>query len=488
MSTMNARMARVFTGLCVGFVGIVAMLTWWQVLVAGDLRQQDANNQTAYYEQRVKRGVVKTSDGVILAGRRSETGSNGDTIWSRLYPERSLAAHVLGYDTLGHSRAGVERALNDSLTGSSRDLGAVVGLLDGDESAIGDDVKLTIDSRAQRVAERALAATGAPGGAVVVVEPSTGRVLVMASHPTFAPADVVRDFDSVASAESTRLFNRATQGAYPPGSTFKVLTTAAALEDGVSPDRLFKGGCSFATAGPDIQNFGGSCNGPHDLTTALTKSINTTFAELGSELGDARLREQMAAFGFFEKPPLRGLPASEVRASGLTGEDGRPLPEETPIDAARTAIGQDKLTVSPLQMALVTAGIANGGKVPMPTLVERITAPGGRVVERVEPETWTEAIRPDTARTLTEMMRNVVTEGSGVQASIDGVEVAGKTGTADAPSGNITWFIGFAPADAPRYAIAVAIEGQASGTTGGALSAPIARDVLMALLDDEGAA
>jgi peptidoglycan glycosyltransferase len=478
-------MAMVFTLLCVGFAGIVAMLTWWQVIVAGELRQKDLNNQTAYYEQRVKRGLVTTSDGVRLATRAPVEGANGDTIWERRYPQRSLAAHVLGYDSAGQSRAGLERALNDSLTGSTRNLGAVVGLLDGDDAAVGDNVQLTIDAGAQRVAERELAASGAPGGAVVVVEIDTGRVLVMASHPTFAPADVLRDFDSVTAGggANTRLFNRATQATYPPGSTFKVLTAAAAIEEGLAtPDRSFEGGCTFGTPGPDISNYGGACFGAHTLRTALTKSINTTFARLGAELGDSTLREHMERFGFFERPPLRGLPAGEVRASGITGADGRPLPPDRDIDEARTAIGQDKLTVSPLQMALVAAAVGGGGKVPEPTLVDRVVRPGGGIVERAEPATWKTAMSAATASDLLDMMRDVVTEGSGQSARIEGVEVAGKTGTADASSGNVTWFLAIAPADDPKYAVAVALEGQASGTTGGGSAAPIARDVLIELL------
>lgn len=486
-STMNSRMATVFTGICVAFVGIIGLLTWWQIVVAGELRQKDENNQTAYYEQRVQRGFIETRDGVRVAGRTSAKGANGDTVWQRTYPAGGLAAHVIGYDSRGHSRTGVERAMNDTLTGSTRDLGAVVGLLDGDEEVVGDNVRLTIDARGQRAAEQALAETGAPGGAVVAIEPATGRVLTMASIPTFSPADAVKDFKAV-SARPGSLLNRATLAGYPPGSTFKLVTAAAALEGGVSPDRRFEGGATFATPGPDIQNFGGSTAPPHDFTYALTNSVNTSFAELGTELGDAKLREQMRRFGFFSVPPLRGLPRNEMRASGLTGEGGKPLPEGRDFDEARTAIGQERLTVTPLQMALVTAGIANGGRVLEPTLVERITRPAGGIVEQRQEATWKTAISPDTARELGRMMESVVREGSGTAAALEGVSVAGKTGTADFQGRNLTWFVAFAPADAPKVAIAVAIEGRESGQTGGVVAAPIARRVIEALLGRGGAA
>lgn len=484
-STMNSRMATVYTALCVGFGGLVVMLTWWQLVVAGELKQKDSNNQTAYYEQRVERGFITTRDGVRLAGRVASRGPNGDTIYNRRYPQGQLAAHVVQYNSRGHSNAGVERAMNDVLTGSTRDLGAVIGLLDGDETAVGDDVTLTINARAQRAAERALAAQAGRRGAVVALEPTTGRVLVMASAPTFRPQDALADFATIQARRDSPLLNRATQATYAPGSTFKLVTAAAALKAGIATeDRRFPSGCYEPKGGGgEIKEFGGSCARATDFTGALTNSTNAVFARLGDELGQGALREQMAKFGFFQRPPLEGLPADEVRQSGLTGSNGKPLPEDEPFDTARTAIGQDKLTVTPLQMAMVAAAIGNDGVLMRPSLIERVQGPdGGRVSQRFAAEQIGRAMSAKDAATLTGMMEHVVEEGSGVAAQLADVQVAGKTGTADYGSANLVWFVAFAPAADPRVAIAVAIEGQAAGQSGGAVAAPIAKQVLETLL------
>jgi peptidoglycan glycosyltransferase len=479
MTSMNARMTRVFTVVALGFGGIVAMLSWWQILAAGDLQSMSYNNQRAYYEQRIERGLITVGSSTVVATSESRTSANGDDIWVRRYPNPDLAPHVVGYATTGKSRTGIERAWNDYLTGSTRKLASIITKLRGEQAITGDSVRLTINPAGQRTAQTALAGKR---GAVVALDPQTGKVLVMASSPTFDPNLVEDQFSQVRNSPGAPLLNRATQGAYPPGSTFKVVTAAAALESGISPDQVFPGGSSVDVAsGPPVRNFGGASVGSHTFTYALTNSVNTTFARLGDKLGQDALRSQMETFGMFARPPLDDIPAGERKASGLYA-GSQLLDAEAGVDPARVAIGQERLLVTPLQMAIVTATIANEGVRMRPWIVQRITSPSGRVMYRGTPQSLGEAIKPTTARTLSRMMENVVREGTGTAAALQGIDVAGKTGTADTPEGNQVWFIAFAPATDPKVAIAVTVEGQPSGATGGAVAAPIAAQVIDAIL------
>jgi peptidoglycan glycosyltransferase len=489
---VNERIVQVFGGIVAAFVAIIALLTFWQVLDAPSLRDKHENRQSAWYEQRIKRGSISTADGLVVAGSVARHTRNGDEIWVRTYPRRGLAANVVGYSTQGRQRTGIERTYNEQLTGSDRSLAGVVGKLKGDTTVVGDSVRLTIDSRAQRTAQLALAGTS---GAVVALQPKTGRVLVLASSPDFDPNRIDTDYASVAKAPGAPLLDRATQAHYPPGSTFKLVTAAAALEAGiVTPTTHFDGGCSTKVkSGPPVSNAAGECPGGHDLRYALTHSINTTFAKIGDELGAQRLREQMAKFGFGSAGStwgaadgrlLEDLPQGEVAASGLFGASSALLPADQGVDAARVAIGQERLLATPLQMAVVAATIANGGIALRPRLVDRVVDSGGHVVSRSHrtPLTKDPAISPETAAALTSMMQDVVKEGTGTAAAMRGIDVAGKTGTADTSHGNQVWFVAFAPADDPEVAIAVTLESQSSGIFGGTIAAPIAHDVMLQLL------
>jgi penicillin-binding protein A len=485
---MNERITRLYRALAIGFAALIAICTYWQVWAAPSLEARQDNPRLVYRELAVKRGRIISADGITLANSRSRQ-ANGRTIYLRRYPRGGDAAAVVGYSSVQASRAGVERSRNDYLTGANTDLaGGVERLIDTvqGQTVEGNDVILSLDARAQRIALRALAATGRPG-AVVALEPATGRVLVMASWPTFDPNLVDRDFAAVLEAPGAPLLNRATQGLYPPGSTFKIVTAAAALESGqFTPSSTFKGGRCIETDGPDLCNASDEvAPDPNRLDDALVHSYNTTFAQIGEAVGQERLVEQMTAFGFFVATPI-DYPREQMETSGIYRRAGRIADPSRPVDVSRVAIGQSGLLATPLQMAMISAAVGNDGVLMAPRLVDRIRSPSGRLVTAPPNEEIGRAVSPETARELAQMMRRVVDEGTGREAQIGGLDVAGKTGTAQTgrrddqgrPLSH-AWFVAFAPTSDPRVAIAVVVE----DTTGygGTVAAPIAREVIEAL-------
>jgi len=481
---VNARIGRLHVLLLALFALLVGTVTYWQVWAAPSLATRQANPRLVYRELTIDRGRFLTADGVVLARNRL-VRRNGRELYYRTYPQDGLAAQLVGYSSVQASRAGLEEQLNDYLTG------ATGGLADGLENLLdravgrtieGNDVVLNLDSRGQREALSALRESG-QRGAVVALDPRTGALLVMASFPTFDPNLVDTDLSKAFAAEGSPVLNRATQGLYPPGSTFKVVTAATALDAGtVEESTEFPGPACVETQGPPLCNFRGERPGPHDFRYALVHSINTSFAEVGRRLGKERLLDGMQRFGFGSKIPM-DYPSDQIAPSGLYRANGRGLlPESAGIDVQRTAIGQERLLATPLQMSLVAAAVANGGRMMEPQPVKEIRAPDGDVIQRPAPRELGGAMTPQTAGILADFMREVVDDGTGGNATLPGVAVAGKTGTAETGRGtlNDAWFIGFAPATEPRVAVAVILED--TDATGGTAAAPIAARVLQTLL------
>jgi penicillin-binding protein A len=420
--------------------------------------------------------------------------TKGRTFYFRRYPAGDLAPQVVGYSTQSRSRAGLERSMNDYLTASNSHLNTVVRrTLDSLKGATvtGNNLVLTLRPDAQRVALKALDGNC---GAAVALEPRTGRVLVMASSPSYDPSLVEGRFAQIARrargarcASPAPLVNRATAGLYTPGSTFKVLTAAAALDSGeFKADSTFDDRGYCEEYGKRVYNFadqsGPEVFGRVDFTTALEHSINAVFCEIGKQIGPLKLLDYARKFGFYSEPPLE-TPSSERVPSGLY-DRGRLFRPHDPnqVDPGRFAFGQERLQVTPLQMAMVVAGIANGGVVMKPYTVEKITAPNGSTVRRTHPKVLSKAISPQTAATLRQMMEKVVQSGTGTAAQIPGIPVAGKTGTAETGVNhvNTTSFVAFAPATAPKVAVAVFLENQSG--VGGRTAAPIAKEIMEALL------
>lgn len=475
---MNRSIRRLYLTLAGGFGLLVLMLGWWQVVAADGLRDRPGNLQTQQAERLVDRGRILSADGRVLAASRARR-VDGQRVYERLYPQGSLAAHVVGYTSDRQGKTGVESTYNRYLAGSFGTEPLLQRFNLSEKQ--GANVRLSIDTRVQEVAEQELAGQR---GAVVALDPRTGAVLAMASAPTFDLQQAITDFSSIPD-DGGPLLNRATAGRYAPGSTFKVVTATSALTSAIfTPDTTFNDTGSYDTPGGEIRNFGGRTFGNHDLTDALTNSINTTFARIGDDLGPTTLGGTMTAYGFGERPPI-DLPDGEVLASGRL-DDGTLLPnDEAGEDTARIAIGQERLAVTPLQMAMVAGTIANGGSLMAPRLMERIVDRGGQEVQRADPEELERVMDAEVAADLTAMMENVVREGTGTAAALSttGVTVAGKTGTAESDDAdrNQAWFIGFAPADDPVVAVAVVIEDTSS--TGGVAAAPVAAAVMRAAIE-----
>jgi peptidoglycan glycosyltransferase len=478
---MNAPIGRLYVLFLIMFLVLIGFTSRWTVFEADALNDNPLNRRSVFEEQRIKRGLIRAADGTVLA--RSVTASSSDGTFTRRYPSGSLFGHVIGYSYTTLGRAGLERSRNDDLAGKRGELGSVIDRVIG-RDPIGDNVITTLDPQAQRVA---LAALAGRKGSVVAIEPQTGAVKVMASFPDFDPGDLrsTETYKRLATADGSPLLNRATQATYPPGSTFKVVTAAAALDSGkFTPESTVDGDSGKEISGTPLANSGGKDFGPITLTTALTNSVNTVWAQVAEQLGKPTMKTYMRRFGFDKDPPL-DYPDGQMGASG-SYRNGKPVPATSRfVDVGRMAIGQDKLLVTPFQMAMVAAAVANNGRLMRPHLTDRVVDVDGRTVDRIEPEEQSQVMSERAADQLIEMMTNVVREGTGTAAALTGIDVAGKTGTAEIdPRSDLNqpWFIGFAPARNPQIAVAVTIE-RSVGGQGGTVAAPIAKQVMESLLN-----
>jgi penicillin-binding protein A len=474
---VNAPIARLFVVVVVLFAVLVGFTSRWTVFEADALRDNTRNRRELLEQQLVHRGVIRAGDGTLLA--RSLRRSDGSYV--RSYPQARLFPHAVGYDFLLPGRSGLERAYDDDLSGRKNELGGLIDRLAGSTKE-GDDLVTSLDPGAQRVAEQQL---GDRKGAVVALDPKTGAIKVMASVPGYDPNDVRRTttFNALNRDSDAPLFNRVTQSGYPPGSTFKVVTAIAAIDSGrYTPDSRISGRNGKPISGVPLNNDAGESFGDITLTDALTHSVNTVFGEVGEKVGKQTMKRYMERLGF-DDPVEVDLPADERASSGERRNHRILDPTSRFVDVGRMAIGQDKLTVTPLQMAMVAAAVANGGKLMKPHIGDRIVDRDGRTVKRIEPQEMSQAMSPDTASKVGAMMAQVVKEGTGTAAALEGIDVAGKTGTAevDRPCGpNQLWFIAFAPVQDPRVAIAATVE---CGTGfGGTVAAPIAKAVMQELL------
>jgi penicillin-binding protein A len=485
---VNRQIVKLFAFIVVLFGVLVGFTSWWSVFDAEALKEKDANKRPLLEQQQVPRGRILAADGTVIA-KSVPKGNGSSRRYVRRYPEGSLFGHPIGYSFVQYGDSEFEEFHNEELVGEGSEFSSIVDELLGERQE-GNDIVTSIDADAQRLALGELQEQGL--GAVVAIEPGTGAVKVMASNAPFDPNRVPFEYSKLNSNQvETPLLNRATQGLYPPGSTFKVVTAAAGLDSGaITPESTINSPGTLEVEGTPLQNDFNQDFGSIGLDTALTNSVNTWFGQLGQQLGNDTLFQYMERFGFNATPAI-DLPEDEVYESGVYDEEEL-LTASDPVDLARLAIGQERLLTTPLQMAQVAAAVANGGRLMKPQIWKRVVDPDGRVTETMDPSVYSEPISEETAAELTTAMEGVVSEGTGTNAAISGVPVAGKTGTAETPFNetcgggteeNQAWFIGFAPADDPQIAIAATVE--CTTAFGNDVAAPIFRDVAETILAGE---
>ncbi|HWR44789.1 peptidoglycan D,D-transpeptidase FtsI family protein [Sporomusa sp.] len=460
----NIRKVALFSmGLLITLLGYV---TYLQVIESNNLTFNPLNRRTAEASLKVERGQITDSHGKIVALSKLTAQKE----YRREYPYDVLFAHVVGYDSPKYGKTGIESIYDGYLSGQinpERRLGAISQLF---KSTAGNNVTLTIDARLQQVAYQAL---GTNRGAIVALSPKTGAILAMVSRPGFDPDSLEADWNNISQSASSPLLNRATQGLYPPGSIIKVLVAEAALAEQTANSKREFNCTGSLKIGPDyvLPESGNRAHGKLNLEEALAVSCNVTFGQLALDLGRTKMAKSFERYGFSQ--PLRG----DILESPSKLPDFSRLGDG---DLAQSGIGQGSLLVTPLRMAMLASTFANRGIMMKPYLVQKITAPDGTVISETSPEKWLSPVDAKLANQVAHMMVTVVKEGTGSGAAIRGVEVAGKTGTAENPHGSPhAWFIGFAPADNPQIAIAVIVENAGSG---GSIAAPAARQVLVQAL------
>jgi peptidoglycan glycosyltransferase len=486
---VNAQVYKLFGLIVLLFALLVGFTSYWSVFAADDLKDKRANKRPLLEEEQIPRGTIYAADGSVIA-KSTASGHGNDLIYRRHYPQGSLFGHPIGYSFFNLGQTEFERYHNDELVGNKSEFGSILDQLQGSKQK-GNDVHTSIDPEAQRIALDAITAQGS--GAVAAIVPQTGAVKVLASVPPYNPneAKYPKRFkelnQAVVEGQTGPLFDTATQGSFPPGSTFKVVTAAAGLDSGkITPDTPINAPGVLPAPGPDIQNDFSQDFGSITLDTALTNSVNTWFAQLGTQIGEQTLFEYMNRFGFNTTPPI-DLPSDELTKSGVY-DNGKLLGPSDPVDLARLAFGQERLLVTPLQVAEVAAAIANGGKQMKPQIWDRVVDPDGRTTKTMHPSEFGQPISEETASQLTTAMQGVVSAGTGTNAAIPGISVAGKTGTAETPgacggdpTSNQAWFMGFAPADNPKIAIAATVS--CTPQFGNDVAAPIFKSVAESLLN-----
>ena len=495
---MNGQIRKLAVGMLALYMALFAMLNVVQVGQKEALDANPQNNRQTIRDFNRMRGAIVTADGVVVA-RSVPTVGDSQFKFQREYPTGELFSNITGYYTYSFGSSQLEKTQNDVLMGDTTQqmVDSVLGGADNSGS-----VQLTLRADVQLIAAQAL---GGREGTVVVMNPTTGAIIAMVSFPWFDPNQVATHdskdaenvFNFLNAFPGKPLLANAYQENYMPGSAFKVVTTGIALENGVtSLDRSWPSEREWVPpqTNDPIQNYGGSsCGG--SMVQVFYRSCNIPFAQLATELGPERMTAGVAAWGIGEKLPidLPGAVASSY-CGNVTPCDASFFENQLALNSIG-GFGQGNDLMVPLQMCMVASTVANGGRMMTPYVVDAALTNDGSVLERTAPTVWKTPISPITASTLSTLMVGVVNQGTGTAMQLaGGIQAAAKTGTAQLnfvegePQRSHAWIIGFAPAEAPQYAVAVVLKGttdEISAGTGGKLAGPIAKTVLDYLFSTE---
>lgn len=463
----NKRLLVLLVFLIVLLVSPIIYLTYFTVFEANEIIKHPANRRADLRENSVKRGSFYDRNGEVLAY------SNGQQYnYHRIYNYPIAYSHIIGYSDKIVDKYGLEKELNGYLVGrnGSKIIKTIKSMLNEDyDPYVGDSVTLTTDTKLQEKT-RSVLSKNFTKGSVVIMNPKTGEVLSMVSLPDFNSQNIAKDMQAINEADNGALFNSSTKGKFAPGSVFKIVTTSAILESGISQSYNDEG-VEKIDNGREFRNAGNKAYGRVNLKTAFTKSLNTYFVRKAIDVGKEKMAEVSERFMINQKVNF------ELPLEVSTWNYNRDGFDRTALGAA--GIGHDTLLVTPLEMCMIAGTIANDGVMMQPHIVKRIDSSDGKSVVRNSPTVLSEVISKEYADQIEKYMVNVVNNGTGTEAYVRGLKVAGKTGTAqlDLKEGtNNAWFVGFAPADDPKVAISVVIPNIQD--YGSEVAAPIAGELL----------
>ncbi len=444
------------------FISLILYLTYFQLVKANDVKQNSYNKRLWINEEKIKRGSIRDANDKILA----YSVKNDDGMYDRVYDYGNLYSHIIGYSYRSYGKVGLELEYNNVLLDISDNLSLneIKNLVNPSEE--GNDIKLTINHEIQEYTRNALSGKK---GAVVTMNPNTGEIYSMVSLPDFDSSKLNEKWGEIMDSKDSPFLNRTISGLYEPGSSFKIVPAVGMLENrGIDQNYNCKG--TTVIDGYTLKDYNEEGHGELNLEQAFAKSCNTYFAEKGLEIGKDKFLDLTEKFMINKKIPF-DLPTETSVLPKKMGD----------TDLAATSIGQGKLQITPLNLAMISSAIANDGDMMKPLLVKNIISPRDNIIKTNSLELLSKVTTAENANKIKDMMIEVVNNGTGTNAQLNDFQVAGKTGTAENSSGKShAWFTGFAPANNPKVAIAVILEEE--GQTGGGAAAPIARDIIYKVL------